>query len=97
MSVGPDTYISQMLALKGWRQWQFDANSARYPAFAWEALPLTQIDRILLSSEPYRFTQTHCQQLQQQLQRPVQLVDGEMLSWYGSRAIAGLDYLQNLT
>jgi len=24
------------------------------------------------------------------------LIDGEMLSWYGSRAIAGLRYLQNL-
>lgn len=97
MSVGLDTYISQMLALKGWQQWQFDGNAARYPAFAWEALPLAQIDRVLLSSEPYRFTPAHCQQLQQQLQRPVQLVDGEMLSWYGSRAIAGLTYLQNLT
>jgi hypothetical protein len=25
--------------------------------------------------------------------KPVLLIDGEMTSWYGSRAIAGLDYL----
>lgn len=97
MSIGPDTYISHMLALKGWQHWQFAGNPARYPVFEWDQLPLAQIDRILLSSEPYRFTAAHCAQLQQTLQRPVQCVDGEMLSWYGSRAVQGLVYLQNIT
>jgi len=27
----------------------------------------------------------------------VSLIDGEMTSWYGSRAIAGLDYLTRFT
>jgi hypothetical protein len=27
----------------------------------------------------------------------VALIDGEMTSWYGSRAIAGLDYLAEFT
>ncbi|MCX7177388.1 MAG: cobalamin-binding protein, partial [Proteobacteria bacterium] len=26
----------------------------------------------------------------------IHLVDGEMVSWYGSRALAGLDYLAGL-
>jgi hypothetical protein len=29
-------------------------------------------------------------------QRPVTRIDGEMVSWYGSRAIAGLRYLAAL-
>jgi hypothetical protein len=27
---------------------------------------------------------------------PVTLIDGEMTSWYGARAIAGLDYLAQM-
>ena len=27
---------------------------------------------------------------------PVHLIDGEMTSWYGPRAIAGMDYLARL-
>jgi ABC-type Fe3+-hydroxamate transport system substrate-binding protein len=97
MTISSDTYIARMLELIGWQQWQFPDNPARYPAFDWDQVPLVSIDRILLSSEPYRFTAQHVSSLQQQLARPVQLVDGEYLSWYGSRAIAGLAYLQQLT
>jgi hypothetical protein len=35
--------------------------------------------------------------LENQLGKPVRLVDGERLSWYGSRAIAGLAYLRELS
>ena len=30
------------------------------------------------------------------LQQPIELIDGEMTSWYGVRAIAGLKYLADL-
>ena len=30
------------------------------------------------------------------LTQPIQLIDGEMVSWYGVRAIVGLRYLANL-
>ena len=53
-------------------------------------------DGVLLSTEPYRFTEAHVDALERQIGKPVQLVDGEMLSWYGSRAIAGLRYLRQL-
>ncbi len=96
MTIANDTYIARMLELIGWQQWRHPENSARYPAFDWPQVPLPRIDRILLSSEPYRFTPQHAHDLQQQLTRPVQWVDGEYLSWYGSRAIAGLSYLQQL-
>jgi ABC-type Fe3+-hydroxamate transport system substrate-binding protein len=99
MTVSADTYIAGMLAEIGWQQCDVAptvASSVRYPAFAWTPALLQQVDRILLSSEPYRFTAAHAADLQQQTGKPVQLVDGEMLSWYGSRAIDGLRYLRHL-
>ncbi len=96
MSVSRDTYISRMLSLRGWQSWQADNNLLRYPSFDM-AQASQQVDVILLSTEPYRFQQKHVAELAQQLGKPVLLVDGEMLSWYGSHAIAGLDYLAQLT
>jgi len=96
MTVSRDTYIAQNLALRGWQQWQTTQTTQiekRYPVFDWDDASLRAIDIVLLSTEPYSFTQLHAEQLQQQIQKPVKLVDGEMLSWYGSRAIAGLSYL----
>lgn len=95
MSVGPDTYIANMLAEIGWRLPQFDSG-ARYPVFTWSDQLVAHIDMVLLSSEPYRFTQVHVDALEKQIGKPVQLVDGEMMSWYGSRALAGVDYLREL-
>ena len=108
MTVAPQTYIGQMLALIGWRQWSGvrgavhapvgpqSAGSLRYPRFDWSSELVQGIDGVLLSTEPYRFTQVHVDHLEQQIGKPVQLVDGEMLSWYGSRSIAGLRYLATL-
>ncbi len=95
MTVSRDTYIARMLALVGWQQWQAPTE-ARYPAFRWSDELAHQVDEVLLSSEPYRFTETHADALERQLGKPVRVVDGEMLSWYGSRAIAGLRYLREI-
>jgi ABC-type Fe3+-hydroxamate transport system substrate-binding protein len=96
MTVRRDTYIAQMLALRGWKHWQSEANEKRYPSFDWHDPSLKQVDAILLSTEPYSFNQQHAERLQQELGKPVLLVDGEMLSWYGSRVIYGLEYLSTL-
>jgi ABC-type Fe3+-hydroxamate transport system substrate-binding protein len=95
MTVSRDTYIAQMLALIGWQQWQSPL-ARRYPDFTWDDAMLAEIDLVLLSSEPYRFTDAHVDALEKQIGKPVILVDGEMLSWYGSRAIEGLAYLSSL-
>ena len=96
MTVSRDTYISAMLDLIGWQTWAPEHSIKRYPGFVWSSAMQQPIDRVLLSTEPYRFTESHVDALEKQLGLPVQLVDGEMLSWYGSRAIAGLQYLQQL-
>jgi len=55
------------------------------------------VQRVLLSSEPYRFDTSHIAQAQALCpQAQVQLVDGELLSWYGPRAAAGLRELRHL-
>ena len=96
MTVSRATYIAQMLALIGWQHWEAVDSDARYPAFSWTPGLLDEIDEVLLSTEPYHFTQAHADTLEQQIGKPVILVDGEMLSWYGSRAIQGLRALREL-
>jgi ABC-type Fe3+-citrate transport system substrate-binding protein len=95
MTVSSDTYIARMLGELNWHVPRL-ADPARYPAFAWSEPWLDQVDAVLLSTEPYRFTDVHVQELAGQIGKPVLLVDGEMLSWYGSRALAGVRYLQEL-
>jgi ABC-type Fe3+-hydroxamate transport system substrate-binding protein len=105
MTVAQDTYISRMLALIGWQTWPCvdggDKGAARYPALKGQESWLRQIDRVLLSSEPYSFKPEHVHEVRTWLQTfnpavKVQLVDGELLSWYGSRALHGLRYLREL-
>lgn len=94
MSVSEGTYIAAMLAELGWRV--PDLGAARYPCFDWSDELVRGLDAVLLSTEPYRFTEAHADALEKQLGIPVLLVDGEMMSWYGSRALAGLRYLREL-
>jgi ABC-type Fe3+-hydroxamate transport system substrate-binding protein len=101
MSVAQDTYISRLLALVGWQTWPpvqgGEAGAARYPKIGGSEPWLAQIDRVLLSSEPYRFTREHIRAAQQLCpQANVQLVNGEHLSWWGARTAQGLDYAQAL-
>lgn len=95
MSVSPDTYIARMMAEIGWSVPPL-SDPARYPRFAWSDALVGQIDGVLLSSEPYRFTEVHADALARQIGKPVHLIDGEMMSWYGSRAVAGLRYLRQI-
>lgn len=94
MSVSQGTYIAAMLAELGWTV--PGLGEARYPRFEWSEALVGQLDAVLLSTEPYRFTEAHADALEKQLGIPVFLVDGEMMSWYGSRALAGLRYLREV-
>jgi ABC-type Fe3+-hydroxamate transport system substrate-binding protein len=92
MTVAPETYISQTLALFNWRTLPLEA-SQRYPEVELEALG-AQADHVLLSSEPFHFHEHHVEEVAALADgAAVSLIDGEMTSWYGSRAIAGLDYM----
>lgn len=95
MTVRRDTYIAAMLCAAGWDTLPAEA-PVRFPQFAWDAPWLSAVARVLLPSEPYAFTDRDKVEVGALAQRPVTRVDGEMLSWYGSRAIAGLRYLAEL-
>jgi ABC-type Fe3+-hydroxamate transport system substrate-binding protein len=99
MSVASNTYISQTLALLGLHTCPAlqakDVGATRYPVVAdlKACIQAHSIDAVLLSTEPYRFTQSHCASLHAQLGVPVHLINGEHTSWYGSRAIEALPAL----
>lgn len=95
MTVSRQTYISAMLARVGWVSWPAESEH-RYPAFSWDDAWLSSVDRVLLSSEPYSFRDKHRDEVAKLSGVPVELIDGEMASWYGTRAIAGLRYLAKL-
>lgn len=92
MTVGSDTYISRTLATFGWET-QPDQTEPRYPEIRLEDLA-GAVDVVLLSSEPFHFKEAHVGEVREAVPgADVRLIDGEMTSWYGSRAIAGLEYL----
>jgi len=103
MTVARNTYISTMLRLVNWQTWPDAkggfAGADRYPTFDFDDPSLAGVERILLASEPFRFTAKHRDALVANARlagKTVQLVDGERISWYGSRAIEGVDYLRQL-
>jgi hypothetical protein len=106
MTVSRDTYIAQTLALFNWRTAQpVELGSpvgdkglqVRYPEVRLSDFA-GAVDRVLLSSEPFHFKEDHVAEVAELVPgAEVSLIDGEMTSWYGSRAIAGLDYLVEYT
>ncbi|MBE0625969.1 MAG: ABC transporter substrate-binding protein [Burkholderiales bacterium] len=98
MTVSRDTYISRTLALAGWDTLPA-SNATRYPQLTLDEVLLRDVQQVMLSSEPYRFRARHVAELRAlplMREKAVALIDGEMTSWYGSRAIAGMDYLRRL-
>ena len=101
MTVARDTYLSRMLARIGWltlpAQCGGATGAARYPVVDGSEPWLGEIDRVLLGSEPFAFTADHVDAARRLCpQARVQRVDGELLSWYGPRAVPGLAYLRGL-
>jgi hypothetical protein len=101
MTVARDTYISRMLASVEWHTWPDvqggPHGAARYPVLRGDEAWLDGIEHVLLSSEPYAFGPRHVGEARALCPRAqVSIVDGELISWYGPRAVAGLRYLRRL-
>ncbi|MBX2905765.1 MAG: ABC transporter substrate-binding protein [Taibaiella sp.] len=95
MSVGGDTFISDMISRIGWTN--VLENESRYPVVNPESLRGTGVQRVLLSSEPYPFKEQHIGEIKQALPNvEVTLVDGEMFSWYGSRLMHAPGYFSGI-
>ena len=101
MTVARDTYLSRMLARIGWQtlpaQEGGPHGAGRYPALAGNEPWLEGVERVLLSSEPFAFSARHAAEAGALCPNAtVEHVDGELLGWYGARAVAGLAYLRRL-
>lgn len=96
-TVSRSTYVSSLLATANLNTLP-ETTESRYPTLLDDDPAWKEADLILLSSEPYAFRQKHVDELSRALTiaKPILLVDGEMLSWYGNRAISGLRYLMEL-
>ncbi len=98
MTIAADTYIARTLALVGWQVPHGpggERGAARYPVVELDA-EIARVERVLLSTEPFMFRAHHVDALRARFPSvPVELIDGEMTSWYGSRSIRGLARLRS--
>ena len=86
--------VAMTLALAGGDN-VFAHAAERYPTITPDALREADPDRVFLSSEPFPFTAKHAAELSGATGLPLErfvLVDGELLSWHGSRTPRGIDY-----
>lgn len=92
MSIGRDTYIHDVM--KHWGLKNVFSAKTRYPKIKIQRLNDYHPELILLSSEPYPFREKHQKELQKHYPDiPVQLVDGEWFSWYGSGMLRSFEEL----
>lgn len=94
MAAGSDTFINSMLQLCGFEN---IINADRYPELTAEEIITAKPDVLLLSSEPYPFGQKHIDEFKRILPgAKIELVDGELFSWYGSRLLHSPGYFNKL-
>ncbi|MCW3117454.1 MAG: transporter substrate-binding protein [Chitinophagaceae bacterium] len=95
MTTGSNTFIHSMLHEAGFDNVFKDC--LRYPTTTIDDINARKPELILLSSEPFPFTEKHAEELQQLIpEAKVILVDGEMFSWYGSHLLQSPGYFQQL-
>jgi len=83
MAAGKGTFIDHLLTHVGY---QNVIQQPRYPTLSFEEIKELNPNQILLSSEPFPFRVKHVQEIKSKFPwADVQLVDGELFSWYGSR------------
>lgn len=98
MSVNDDTFIASLLALAGGVN-VFGGAVERYPEIDESALAAAAPALVLLSTEPFPFGEKHAEELSRAtgIERGrFRIVDGERLSWHGSRTPAGIDYAEEV-
>jgi ABC-type Fe3+-hydroxamate transport system substrate-binding protein len=95
LAAGGDTFIGNMLNHCGLINIFQTAN--RYPEITEKEILENNCELLLLSSEPFPFKQQHVNELQKKLPDVrIMMVDGEILSWYGSRLLKAPQYFRDL-
>lgn len=94
MTVGPRTYISDLLRVVGGSNCLEGEESAGndYPTFSESDVLAASPDIVILPDEPYRFREEHSRFFQQRLpDSRVVLVSGDDFCWHGVRTLRGLE------
>lgn len=90
MVAGRGTFINEMLELNNFRNVYIEE---RYPVTNLEEFKGKNPDFCMLSSEPFPFTEEHKEKFRPYAGK-VEVVDGEMFSWYGSRLLEAMEYFK---
>lgn len=94
MAAGSNTFIDSMLRTLHIRN---TISRERYPETTLNELADLSPGYILLSSEPYPFSEKHIGEIQAAVpSAKIILVDGEMFSWYGTRLLHAPRYFESL-
>lgn len=95
MTIAPETYIAQSLKIANMITYP-EKTDKRYPEIDLGNGILNDVDCVLFSSEPFLFKPEHLDSFAKEnniSKDKLHIIDGEMTSWYGSRAIQGMRYL----
>lgn len=91
MGAASDTFIDAMMTHTGLKN--VLSEQVRYPELSESMIRELSPELILLSSEPYPFTDRHIEHLRSWMPNArILLVDGTYFSWYGSRLLKAPDY-----
>lgn len=95
MTVGGDTFIHDMMRRCGLEN--VFSEKTRYPEVSAEEIISRKPEIVLLSSEPFPFSDRHVEQWNYEWTKvPACLADGELFSWYGSRLLKSPPYFYEL-
>jgi ABC-type Fe3+-hydroxamate transport system substrate-binding protein len=97
MTVGGDTFIHDAMGWGGFEN--VYADQTRYPEVALDELAEKDLDVVLCSSEPFPFHQKDkfTVDIEEALpDTPIEVVDGQLFSWYGPRLLETPSYLTDL-
>jgi ABC-type Fe3+-hydroxamate transport system substrate-binding protein len=98
MVAAGDTFASALLALAGGAN-AFASPASRYPEVTAAEIAAAKPDVVFFSSEPFPFTEAHAAELSGETGIPssrMMFVDGEYITWHGSRTPAGIDYAESV-
>jgi ABC-type Fe3+-hydroxamate transport system substrate-binding protein len=98
MTINSDTFVSRLLELPGGVN-VFGAHGDRYPTVTPEEIAAADPALILLSTEPFPFRDLYADELAGLTNLPrdrFRIIDGELLSWHGSRTPRGIDYAEEV-
>ncbi|OQY36503.1 MAG: hypothetical protein B6243_03000 [Anaerolineaceae bacterium 4572_5.2] len=96
IAVGADTFVHDMLLSAGFSN-VFASHHTQYPATSFNEIAALRPQYVLLSSEPYPFSDEHKNWFEERLPGvEIVLVDGEMFSWYGVRMAKAPAYFEEI-